>query len=124
MHRLTRRLLPALALAIPFATLAATAAVAQGSGVSLFKVVGPRDEVTIGLTEAELARLGSGPAVERIARALVASGQLTAWQYAVGRAPDGSTRYAARGRVAILRSDSLRVEPLAPALPVAPPPAE
>ena len=97
---------------------------AQGSGVSLFKVIGPRDEVTIGLTEAELARLGSGPGVERIARALVAEGRLTAWRYAVGRAPDGGTRFAPAGRVAILRSESLRIEPYAAALPVAPPPAE
>ncbi len=99
-------------------------ALAQGAGVSLFKVVGPRDEVTIGLTEAELARLGSGPAVERIARALVAEGQLTAWRYAVGRAPDGGTRFAATGRVAILRSESLRIEPYTAALPVVAPPAE
>ncbi|WP_043361506.1 hypothetical protein [Belnapia sp. F-4-1] len=99
-------------------------AAAQGGEVSLFKVVGPRDEVTIGLTEAELARLGGGPAVERLARALVAEGQVTAWRYAVGRAPDGATRFAATGRVAILRSESLRIEPYAAALPVAPPPAE
>ncbi len=119
MPRLTRRLLPALSLVIP-----ASAARAQAGGVSLFRVVGPRDEVTIGLTGAELTRLGGGPAVERVARALVANGQLTAWQYAVGRAPDGGTHYAARGRVAILRSESLRIEPLSPALPVAAPPAE
>ncbi|WP_043342268.1 hypothetical protein [Belnapia moabensis] len=92
--------------------------------VSLFKVIGPRDEVTIGLTEAELARLGSGPGVERIARALVAEGRLTAWRYAVGRAPDGGTRFAPAGRVAILRSESLRIEPYAATLPVMAPPAE
>jgi hypothetical protein len=97
---------------------------AQEAAIRLFKVIGPRDEVTIGLTDSELARLGGGPAVERIARALVAQGQLTAWRYAVGRAPDGGTRFAATGRVAILRSESLRIEPYAAALPVAPPPAE
>lgn len=122
MPAVTRRALPFLAAAA--AALPAGAALAQPASVSLFKVVGPRDEVTIGLTDSELAALGTGPAVERIARALVAQGQLTAWHYAVGRAPDGTTRYAARGRVAILRSDSLRVEPISPALPVAPPPAE
>ncbi|MCO6419392.1 hypothetical protein JYK14_24985 [Siccirubricoccus sp. KC 17139] len=93
-------------------------------GVTLFKVVGPRDEVTIGLTAAELARLGSGPGVERLARALVAEGQITAWRYAVGRAADGSTRYAARDRVTILRQETLRIEPYRAALPVAPPPTE
>ena len=36
--------------------------------------------------------------------------------------PDGSTRYAAAGKVAILRNDTLRIEPYAAALPVAAPP--
>lgn len=89
---------------------------------TLLRIVGPRDEVVIGLTAAELEALGSGPAVERVARALVAQGQLTAWQYVVGRAPDGTTRLATTRRIAILRNDALRVEPYAPALPVAPPP--
>ncbi len=100
------------------------AAQAQAAEPRLFKVIGPRDEVTIGLTEAELQRLGTGPQVERIARRLVADGQLTAWRYVVARAPDGSTRHAASGRVAILRNETLRIEPYTPALPVAPPPAE
>jgi hypothetical protein len=97
---------------------------AQPAGVHLFKVIGPRDEVTIGLTEAELGRLGTGPEVERIARALVANGQLTAWQYIVGRATDGTTRYATTRRVAIIRNDTLRIEPYTAALPVAAPPVE
>ncbi|HYZ31721.1 MAG TPA: hypothetical protein VE684_05490 [Crenalkalicoccus sp.] len=97
---------------------------AQVPSIRLFRVVGPRDEVVIGMTEAELARLGEGPEVARLARALVAQGQLTAWQYAVGRAPDGGTRYAATHRIAVLRNDALRIEPLAAVLPVAPPPAE
>ena len=98
-------------------------AAAQAPAVRLFKIVGPRDEVTIGLTEAELAALGSGPEVERIARALVAQGQLTAWQYVVGRASDGSTRFATTRRIAVMRSESLRIEPYTAALPVVPPPA-
>ena len=100
------------------------AAGAQEAAVSLFRLIGPRDEVIIGLTPAELQRLGSGPAVERIARALVAEGQITAWHYGVGRAADGSTRFATSRRVAVLRSDTLRVEPYAAALPVAAPPAD
>ena len=111
-------------LAVLLGALAAAPAHAQDlPEVSLFKVVGPRDEVTIGLTRADLAAMGTGPAVERIARSLVGQGQVTVWNYAVGRAPDGSTRYAATRRIAILRNDTLRIEPYAPALPVAPPPA-
>lgn len=98
-------------------------AAAQAPAVRLFKVVGPRDEVTIGLTEAELASLGTGPDVERIARTLVAQGQLTAWHYVVGRAPDGTTRFATARRIAVMRHESLRIEPYTAALPVAPPPA-
>ena len=117
---MTRRRLGTLA-----ALLASTAAArAQHTAVTLFRVVGPRDEVLLGFTPAALAAMGSGADVERIARKLVADGQITAWQYAVGRAPDGSTRLATARKIAVLRNDTLRIEPYAPALSVAPPPAE
>lgn len=119
MSQITRRIIAMSALAAGWIGTAA----AQAPAVKLFKIIGPRDEVTIGLTEAELAALGSGPEVERIARALVANGQLTAWQYSVGRAPDGSTRFATTRRIAVMRNESLRIEPYTAALPVAPPPA-
>lgn len=117
MPRPTRRLalaLPALALALP--------AAAQAPAVLLFRVVSQRDEIIIGLTPAELAALGSGPEAERIGRRLAAEGQVGAWRYVVGRAADGSTRYAASGRISILRQDTYRIEPYRAALPVAPPP--
>jgi hypothetical protein len=112
----TRRL----ALVAPALLLTLTAA-AQ-TPVTLFRVVSQRDEIIIGLTAAELAALGSGPKVERIARRLATEGQFGAWRYVVGRAPDGSTRLGTSGRIAILRQDTYRIEPYAPALPVAPPP--
>lgn len=113
----TRRLalaLPALALALP--------AAAQQAGVMLFRIVSQHDEVIIGVTPAELAAMGSGPEAERIARKLAADGQVGAWRYVVGRAADGSTRYGATGRIAILRQDTYRIEPYTAAIPVAPPP--
>lgn len=88
----------------------------------LFRVIGPRDDVTVGLTAAEFAAIGSALGVERLARKLSVDGQLTAWRYAVGRAPDGTTQFVAAGRVAILRHDALRIESYLPALPVASPP--
>jgi hypothetical protein len=109
-------------LALPLLALAGTAA-AQAPAIQLFRVVSQRDTITIGLTAAELASLGSGPEAERIGRALAAQGQIGAWRYVVGRAPDGSTRYAPAGRVSILRQETYRIEPYTPALPVAPPPA-
>lgn len=115
----SRRLLGA-ALAVA----AVVPAAAQSPAVTLFQVVGPRDTVTIGLTAAELDALGQGPAVDRIGRALAANGQISAWRYTVGRAQDGSTRYAANGRVSIMRNDTLRIEAYAASLPVAAPPAQ
>jgi hypothetical protein len=103
--------------------LAVTPALAQDAAVHLFKVVSPNDAVTIGLTHTQLAALGDGPEVERIARKLVADGQFTAWQYVVGRGPDGTTRYVTTRRIALLRNENLRIEPVSSALPVAPPPA-
>jgi hypothetical protein len=113
-RRLALTSLPVLTLALP--------AAAQAPAVMLFRVVSARDEIIIGLTPAELGALGAGPEAERIARKLAADGQIGAWRYAVGRAPDGSTRYGATGRIAILRQDTYRIEPYRSALPVAPPP--
>jgi hypothetical protein len=121
MPRFTRRA----AIAFAGAALLARRASAQAAApVRMFKAVMARGETTFGMTEAALARLGAGPEVERIARRLVAEGQITVWEYAVGRAPDGSTRWAPMRQVAILRNDALRIEPYAPALPVLAPPAE
>ena len=102
----------------------AVPALAQSAAPQLFRVVGPKDEVMIGLTAAEFDSLGGIPGVERLARKLVADGQVTAWQYVVGRGPDGATRYVATRRIAILRSDTLRIEPYSATLPVSPPPTQ
>ncbi len=99
------------------------AAHGQSAGVQLFRVVTTRGEVTMGFTPAELDRLGEGPAVERLARALARDGQITGWHYAVTRAADGSTRFAARERVAVMRQEGVMIQPYAAALPVVPPPA-
>ncbi|CAH0174647.1 hypothetical protein [Roseomonas sp. CECT 9278] len=117
MARPTRRI----ALALPLLALPGAAA-AQAPAMRLFRVVSQRDDIIIGLTPAELAAMGTGPDAERIGRTLASQGQLGAWRYVVGRAPDGSTRYATTARVSILRQETYRIEPYAPALPVAPPP--
>jgi hypothetical protein len=120
-RRVTLALLPGLAL-VP---LAAPPAAAQAEApVQLFRIQMARGEVTIGLTPAELAGLGTGPEVSRIARRIAEQGEFTAWRYVVTRAPDGGTRLAARDRVAVMRQDALLVEPYRAALPVGAPPAE
>jgi hypothetical protein len=123
LHRRAAHLLQGLVLAAVVAAAPMGQAEAQESAaVKLFRVVTMRADVVLGLTPAELAALGSGPEVERIARRIAESGQLTAWRYVVARAADGSTRWATRERVAVLRQDALLVEPYTAALPVAPPP--
>lgn len=120
MNRPSRRII----LAVPLLALAGGAAAqAPAPAIRLFRVVSQRDDIIIGLTPAELAAMGSGAEAERIGRTLASQGQLGAWRYIVGRAPDGSTRYATTARVSILRQETYRIEPYAPALPVAPPPA-
>ncbi|NMJ43497.1 hypothetical protein GWK16_19780 [Roseomonas sp. JC162] len=110
-------------LATPMVAASIAPARAQAPSILLFRVVSQRDEIIIGLTPAELAALGSGPEVERIGRRLASEGQIGAWRYTVGRAPDGSTRYGPNGRISILRQDTYRIEPYTSALPVAPPPS-
>jgi len=128
-RRSATTLLHGLALALlvtaPVASLSSRPALAADPvDIRLFRVVTMREDVVLGVTPAELAALGPGTDVERLARRIAAEGQFTAWRYVVGRAPDGSTRLAARNRVAVLKQDALMVEPYVPALPVAPPPSE
>ncbi len=123
---LSRRNAPALLSGLAMLALSTPAlaeATAIESPVRLFRLVTMRGDVTLGLTPAELAALGAGPEVERIARRIAQEGQITAWRYEVMRAPQGGTLFGTRSRVAVLRQDALMVEPYAAALPVAPPPA-
>ena len=79
----------------------------------LFQITGVRDDIIISLMPSELATMGTGPE----------AGQVGACRYIVGRAPDGPTRLAPAGLIAVLRNESLRSKGYRPALPVAPPPA-
>lgn len=118
--RLTRQVFAAALVAFASPAFAQNATV-QSATPQLFRIVGSSGEVTIGLTDAEFAAMGHGSGVERLARKLVAEGQLTAWQYVVGRGPDGATRYVTTRRIALLRNDTMRIEPYATALPVSAP---
>lgn len=99
------------------------AALAQGAPeVKLFKLVTPKDEIVVGLTAKELQDLGGGVEVERIAKRLVESGQLTLWQYATKKdAGSGDLQQAPLRKVAVLKSETLRIEPYATPLKVLPP---
>jgi hypothetical protein len=91
---------------------------AGGPAVHLFRVIGPRDTITVGVTAEELGGWGAGEPVTVFAARLATAGQVTVWAYAVGRAADGSLAMTPRGRTAILRNDALRIEPHAAAHPV------
>jgi hypothetical protein len=64
----------------------------------------------IGLTTAELDRLGSRDA-GAVARALVAKGEMTVWQYGVRRGPNGELQQVPTQKIGLLAHSSLRVEP-------------
>ena len=106
--------------AVIFGTLAAAmlgvaAARAATGGVTLFKVISVRDEILVGLTEAELAALASGPQAEAIAKKIAADGQMTVWQYQVRRGDGGALVMAPVAKVGIFAAGIVRIEPYTPA---------
>ena len=88
---------------------------AQETKTELFKVITAKDEVEIGLTDEELRSFGAGPDIDALAKKLADAGQITVWQYAVQRAADGGTAHAPLKRIAIFKTDTLRIEPFNPA---------
>ena len=98
------RCLAGAVLATAFVTLAAMSVSAE----TLFKIVTIKDEIVVGLNDAELKELGGDAG--GIAKAIAAKGSLTLWQYAVGQ-KDGERFVGPRGKIGLLVHDSLRVEP-------------
>ena len=124
--RITRRLLLNLPLnlflGLPLAGFIMESIVVQpafaADKVSLFKVITVRDEIIIGIPEGELAGMdGNAPG---IARALVARGSLSAWQYAVRKAANGDLEQTPLHKVGLIANESLRIEPFATQLKVLP----
>lgn len=110
--------LAAVVIAAGALTTLAGGAHAQGA-VPLFKIVTVRDDIVVGVTPQDAAVIGGADATA-LGRALK-SGEVTLWQYAVRKAPDGALEQAPLKRVSILGHDSLRVEPYATPLRVAAP---
>jgi hypothetical protein len=110
------------AVLLPLAATLALGAFAAGpamgeSAVRLFKIVTVKDEIIVGLTPTEAARLGAEDA-GAIAAGLSAPGGLTVWRFAVRKNAAGGLEYAPLDRVALLPHESLRVEPYKAAIPV------
>ena len=112
----------AVAAALFAASFAATAAAQGGGDVKLFKVITSRDEIVIGVTAKELEALAGGAEVERLAKRLDDAGQMTFWQYATRKnATTGDLQQAPLRKVAVLKSEALRIEPYATPLAILPP---
>lgn len=83
---------------------------AQGAFAEmLFKIVTVKDEIVVGLNDAELKELGGDAG--GIAKAIAAKGSLSVWQYAVRQGKDGERQMAPLQKVGVLANSSLRVEP-------------
>jgi len=90
---------------------AAWLALAQpAASETLFKIVTVKDEIVVGLNDAELAEIG-GKDAGALAKAIVAKGSLTLWQYAVQRSKEGALQQAPLRKIGVLANASLRVEP-------------
>jgi len=95
---------------IVFILLAAAGAVyaVPVSAETLFKIVTMKDEIVIGLNDAELNEFGGDAG--GIAKAIAAKGSLSLWQYAVTQ-KDGERMVAPLQKIGVLATASLRVEP-------------
>lgn len=79
--------------------------------MTLFKVVGPRDEIFIGIPTADLQALGGGSHAEALSRKVAADGQMTVWRYSVRRGPNGALVMAPVAQVGIFAAGIVRIEP-------------
>ena len=90
------------------ATAISLAAAAPVSAETLFKIVTVKDEIVVGLNDAELKDFGGDAG--GIAKAIASKGSLSLWQYAVTQ-KDGERMVAPRQKIGVLANASLRVEP-------------
>jgi hypothetical protein len=92
-------------------TIAASSALSAlpASAETLFKIVTVKDDIVIGLNDAELKEFGGDAG--GIAKAIAVKGSLTLWQYAVQQGKDGEREVAPRAKIGVLANASLRVEP-------------
>lgn len=103
---------------------AAVAAAALGFSAApafsetLFKIVTVKDEIFIGLNDAEMAQLGSDAGA--LAKSIASKGSISVWQYAVKKAANGDLEQAPLQKIGVLANSSLRVEPYKTPLKVLP----
>jgi hypothetical protein len=94
--------------AVLIAMLALFAVSAPAPAETLFKIVTAKDEIVVGLNDAELKMLGGDAG--GIAQAIAKKGSLTLWQYAVTQ-KNGERMVAPHAQIGVLAAAALRVEP-------------
>ena len=77
--------------------------------VTLFKVVSPQNEIVIGLTKAELAKM-PGKTPDAVEKALRSAGALQVWQYGVRRGVSGVMEQAPVRKIEIAADPALHIE--------------
>jgi hypothetical protein len=85
---------------------------------TLFKIVTVKDEIIVGLNDAEMAQLGNDAGA--IAKSIVSKGTVTLWQYASKKAPNGELQQTPLQKIGVMSNYSLRVEPYKTPLKVLP----
>ena len=117
--RISKRLLLGLGLAGLIMESVVIKPAIAADNVSLFKIVTSKDEIVIGVTDAELAQV-DGKNAGGIAKMLVAKGSMSVWQYAVHKSASGDLEQAPLRKIGLIANNSLRVEPYATPLKVLP----
>jgi hypothetical protein len=117
--RLSKRLLLGLGAATLFMESIVIQPALAADKVSLFKVITSKDEIVIGIGEADLAQI-EGQNAGGIARALVAKGSMSVWQYAVRKSAGGDLEQSPLHKIGLIANDTLRIEPYATPLKVLP----
>lgn len=85
---------------------------------TLFKIVTVKDEIFVGLNEAEMGQLGNDAGA--LAKSIVSKGSVSLWQYAVKKAANGDLQQAPLQKIGVMANASLRVEPYKTPLKVLP----
>jgi hypothetical protein len=85
---------------------------------TLFKIVTVKDEIFVGLNDAEIGQLGNDAGA--LAKSIASKGSVSLWQYAVKKAANGDLQQAPLQKVGVLANASLRVEPYKTPLKVLP----
>ena len=83
----------------------------DGATIHLFTVTSARDEIVIGVSEAEMPALASRNPVAALANLLAGDGVLHAWRYAPSRGEDGTIRQVPLYRLSIFAAGTVRLEP-------------